>query len=126
MHMYRNSSLFSKVYVRKDSNPEALSTYLASELTKLGVLYLHVFEPRDEPCCLKSIRNAFEGTLISNLVSLSRLFLANHPDLPNRFEVNSPLNKHDKSTFYRTDPVLGYTDYPLLEIKGARSSVLLS
>lgn len=52
----------------------------------------------------------------SNLVSLSRLFLANHPDLPNRFEVNSPLNKHDKSTFYRTDPVLGYTDYPLLEI----------
>lgn len=59
-------SLFSKVYVRKDSNPEALSTYLASELTKLGVLYLHVFEPRDEPCCLKSIRNAFEGTLIAS------------------------------------------------------------
>ncbi|KAK4371623.1 hypothetical protein RND71_011098 [Anisodus tanguticus] len=41
-------------------------TYLASELTKLGVLYLHVFEPRDEPCRLKSIRRAFEGTLIAS------------------------------------------------------------
>uniref|UniRef100_M0ZTB9 12-oxophytodienoate reductase n=1 Tax=Solanum tuberosum TaxID=4113 RepID=M0ZTB9_SOLTU len=126
-------SLFSKVFGRKDSNLEALLTYLASELTKLGVLYLHVFEPRDEPRCLKSIRNAFEGTLIASggyyktegdeaitescadLVSFGRLFLAN-PDLPKRFEVNAPLNKHDRSTFYRTDPVLGYTDYPSLEI----------
>ncbi|PHT50915.1 12-oxophytodienoate reductase-like protein [Capsicum baccatum] len=40
-------SLFSEVYGKKDSNQEALSTYLASELTKLGVLYLRVFEPRD-------------------------------------------------------------------------------
>ncbi|KAF3656630.1 12-oxophytodienoate reductase 2 [Capsicum annuum] len=126
-------SLFSEVYGEKDSNPEALSTYLASELTKLGVLYLHVFEPRDEPRCLKSIRMAFGGTLIAsggynktegdeviaesyaNLVSFGRLFLAN-PDLPKRFEVNAPLNKHDRSTFYWTDPVLGYTDYPSLEI----------
>lgn len=126
-------SVFSQVYGKKDSNPEALSTYLASELTKLGVLYLHVFEPSDEPRCLKSIRMAFEGTLIASggynktegdeaiaesyadLVSFGRLFLAN-PDLPKRFEVNAPLNKHDRSTFYRTDPVLGYTDYPSLEI----------
>ncbi|KAK4721197.1 hypothetical protein R3W88_011430 [Solanum pinnatisectum] len=126
-------SLFSKVYGRKDLNPEALSTYLASDLTKLGVLYLHVFEPRDEPRCLKSIRNAFEGTLTASggynktegdeaitesyadLVSFGRLFLAN-PDLPKRSEVNAPLNKHDRSTFYRSDPILGYTDYPSLEI----------
>ncbi|XP_060186053.1 12-oxophytodienoate reductase-like protein [Lycium barbarum] len=109
-------SLFSEVHGKKDSNPEALSTYLASELTKLGVLYLHVFEPRDEPRCLKSTRKAFEGTLIASggynktegdeaivesyadLVSFRRLFLAN-PDLPKRFEVNAPLNKHDRSTF---------------------------
>ncbi|KAH0678891.1 hypothetical protein KY284_019976 [Solanum tuberosum] len=126
-------SLFSEVYGKKDSNPEFLSTYLASELTKLGVLYLHVFEPKDEPRCLKSIRSAFEGTLIASggynktdgdeaitesyadLVSFGRLFLAN-PDLPKRFEANAPLNKHDRSTFYKTDPVVGYTDYPSLEI----------
>ncbi|OIT02741.1 12-oxophytodienoate reductase 1 [Nicotiana attenuata] len=121
------------VYGKKDSNPEALATYLASELTKLGVLYLHVFEPREEHHdCLKSIRMAFEGTLIASggynktkgdeaiaescadLVSFGRLFLAN-PDLPKRFEVNAPLNKHDRSSFYRTDPVVGYTYYPSLE-----------
>lgn len=51
-------SLFSEVYGKKDSNPEFLSTYLASELTKLGFLYLHVFEPKDKPRCLKSIRSA--------------------------------------------------------------------
>lgn len=101
-------SLFSEVYGKKDSNPEALSAYLASELTKLGVLYLHVFKPRDEPRCLKSIRKAFEGTLIASggynktegdeaiaesyadLVSFGRLFLANL-DLPKRSEVNAPL-----------------------------------
>ncbi|KAK6791304.1 hypothetical protein RDI58_010385 [Solanum bulbocastanum] len=79
--------------------------------------------------------NTFEGTLTASggynktegdeaitesyadLVSFGRLFLAN-PDLPKRFEVNAPLNKHDRSTFYRSDPVLGYTDYPSLEIAG--------
>lgn len=31
-----------------------------------------------------------------------------------RFKVNAPLNKYDRSTFYTHDPVLGYTDYPFL------------
>ncbi|XP_060180900.1 12-oxophytodienoate reductase-like protein [Lycium barbarum] len=128
-------SVLSEVYGKKDSNPEALATYLASQLTKLGVLYLHVFESRDEPRnnCLQFIRRAFEGTLIASggynknegdvaiaenyadLVSFGRLFLAN-PDLPKRFEVNGPLNKHDRTTFYKTDPIVGYTDYPCLEV----------
>uniref|UniRef100_M1BYD2 12-oxophytodienoate reductase n=1 Tax=Solanum tuberosum TaxID=4113 RepID=M1BYD2_SOLTU len=123
---------------KKDSNPEALLTYLASQLTKLGVLYLHVFEPRDEPRnnCLQFIRKSFEGTLIASggynknegdvaisencadLVSFGRLFLAN-PDLPKRFEVNGPLNKHDRSTFYKNDPIVGYTDYPSLQLEFA-------
>lgn len=50
---------------KKDSNSEALLTYLASQLTKLGVLYLHVFEPKDEPC-LQFIRRSFKGTLIAS------------------------------------------------------------
>lgn len=50
---------------KKDSNSEALLTYLASQLTKLGVLYLHAFEPKDEPC-LQFIRRSFKGTLIAS------------------------------------------------------------
>ncbi|XP_075079988.1 12-oxophytodienoate reductase-like protein [Nicotiana tabacum] len=129
-----NLSFLSEVYGKKNSNPEALATYLASELTKLGVLYLHVSEPKEQHRnYLKSIGRAFEGTLIASggyhktegneaiaesyadLVSFGRLFLAN-PDLPKRFEVNAPLNKHDRSTFYKTDPTLGYTDYSSLEV----------
>ncbi|WMV48572.1 hypothetical protein MTR67_041957, partial [Solanum verrucosum] len=51
---------------KKDSNPESLLTYLASQLTKLGVLYLHVFEPRDEPRnnCLQFIRRSLKGHLL--------------------------------------------------------------
>ena len=50
----------------------------------------------------------------ANLVAYGRLFLAN-PDLPKRFEVDAPLNKYNRETFYTPDPVVGYTDYPFLE-----------
>ncbi|GAA0156458.1 oxidoreductase [Lithospermum erythrorhizon] len=122
-------------------SPITVGTYLATELNNLGLLYLHVTEPRmikigDEfktPRSLEAIREAFDGTLIASggydkhdgdaavaedyadLVSFGRLFVAN-PDLVKRFELNAPLNKHDRSTFYVPEPVLGYTDYPSLEI----------
>ncbi|KAK7855965.1 12-oxophytodienoate reductase 1 [Quercus suber] len=50
----------------------------------------------------------------ADLVVYGRLFLAN-PDLPKRFKLNAPLNKYNRDTFYISDPVLGYTDYPFLE-----------
>ena len=49
-----------------------------------------------------------------DLVAFGRLFLAN-PDLPKKFELNAPFNRHDRSTSYTLDPVVGYTDYPFLE-----------
>ncbi|CAA2953516.1 12-oxophytodienoate reductase 11 [Olea europaea subsp. europaea] len=124
-----------------DSTPEALGLYMANALTNLGILYLHVSEPRmikvgDDyvtPRTLLPIKKAFNGTFIASggynkydgdkaieesyadLVSFGRLYLAN-PDLPKRFEINAPLNKHDRSTFYIQDPVVGYTDYPFLQI----------
>jgi 12-oxophytodienoic acid reductase len=49
----------------------------------------------------------------TDLVAYGKWFLAN-PDLPRRFELNAPLNKYDRSTFYTSDPVIGYTDYPFL------------
>jgi 12-oxophytodienoic acid reductase len=35
--------------------------------------------------------------------------------LPKRFELNAHLNKYNRDTFYISDPVVGYTDYPFLE-----------
>ncbi|KAI3997866.1 hypothetical protein MKX01_006968, partial [Papaver californicum] len=43
-----------------------------------------------------------------DFVVFGRLFLAN-PDLPKRFEINAPLNKYNRGTFYISDLVLGYT-----------------
>ncbi|KAJ0977211.1 hypothetical protein J5N97_012685 [Dioscorea zingiberensis] len=123
-----------------DSNPEALGLYMASSLNKFGILYCHMVEPRmievgkrlEVPHSLLRMRKAFKGTFIvvggydreegnkaiaddyADLVAYGRWFLSN-PDLPRRFELNAPLNKYDRSTFYISNPVLGYTDYPFLE-----------
>ncbi|CAH8390969.1 unnamed protein product [Eruca vesicaria subsp. sativa] len=123
-----------------DSNPEGLGLYMVQEMNKHGVLYCHMVEPRMKlleemfECneSLRPMRNAFKGTFIvaggysredgnkvveeggADLVGYGRTFLAN-PDLPRRFELNAPLNTYDRSTFYTSDPVVGYTDYPFLE-----------
>ncbi|XP_039122137.1 putative 12-oxophytodienoate reductase 11 [Dioscorea cayenensis subsp. rotundata] len=123
-----------------DSNPNALGLYMAESLNKYNILYLHVIEPRmvlmegklQIPHAVFPMRKVFiNGALIvaggydkdegdkviregyADLVAFGRLFLAN-PDLPKRFEVNAMLSKYDRKTFYISDPVLGYTDYPFL------------
>ncbi|CAI0421665.1 unnamed protein product [Linum tenue] len=96
---------------------------------KLGDRLFHAQES------LVPMRKAFKGTFISaggftredgnrdveegraDLVAYCRCFLAN-PDLPRRFELDAPLNKFDRVTFYSSDPVVGYTDYPFLEESG--------
>ncbi|KAG8368884.1 hypothetical protein BUALT_Bualt15G0093000 [Buddleja alternifolia] len=121
-----------------DSNPDALGLYMANALNKFNILYLHMIEPRLEgaddetPHRLLPTRKAFKNTFIAasgynrskgnraiaenyaDLVAFGRLFLAN-PDLPRRFELDAPLNKYDRNTFYSSDPIVGYTDYPFLE-----------
>ncbi|XWS51091.1 hypothetical protein CRYUN_Cryun12cG0146400 [Craigia yunnanensis] len=123
-----------------DSNPTALGVYMAESLSKYGILYCHMVEPRMKLSeesfeCTESLlpmRKAFKGTFIvaggydkedgnktvaenrTDLVSYGRLFLAN-PDLPKRFELDAPLTKHNRSTYCLSDPVVGYTDYPFLE-----------
>lgn len=49
----------------------------------------------------------------ADLVVFGRHWIAN-PDLPRRYELKAPLNKYDRKTFYISDPVKGYTDYPFL------------
>ncbi|MQL99928.1 hypothetical protein Taro_032655 [Colocasia esculenta] len=132
-------SPFSDFCEAGDSNPEALGLYMANSLNKYGILYCHMVEPRmqvvekfEVPRSLLPMRNAFEGTFIAaggydreegnkaiaenyaDLIAYGRLFLAN-PDLPRRFELDAPLNKYDRRTFYAPDPVIGYTDYPSLD-----------
>ncbi|XP_077231543.1 12-oxophytodienoate reductase 2-like isoform X2 [Tasmannia lanceolata] len=124
-----------------DSNPEALGLYMVESLNKYEILYVHMLEPRfstsavevsETPHSLLPMRKAFKGTFIAaggytredgnraiaenyaDLVAYGRLFLAN-PDLPRRFELDAPLNKYNRNTFYTLDPVIGYTDYPFLE-----------
>ncbi|KAI7758181.1 hypothetical protein M8C21_015291 [Ambrosia artemisiifolia] len=133
-------SPFANYMQSGDSNPKALGLYMAESLNKHKILYCHMVEPRmkylgekiDSLHSLVPMRKAFKGTFISaggydmedgnkavaenrtDLVAYGRLFLAN-PDLPKRFELNAPLNKYNRETFYTPDPVLGYTDYPFLE-----------
>ncbi|KAJ9167314.1 hypothetical protein P3X46_021978 [Hevea brasiliensis] len=133
-------SPFANYMESGDSNPNALGLYMAKSLNKYGILYCHMVEPRmkkpgeksESPDSLLPMRKAFKGTFLvaggygredgnqaiaenrADLVAYGRLFLAN-PDLPRRFELNAPLNKYNRETFYTPDPVIGYTDYPFLE-----------
>lgn len=120
-----------------DSTPVETFTYMARELSRLGLGYLHVTEavsgqgvPSPEQRISPLMRKAFQGAYIVNggydartgetaialgeadLVAYGVPFLAN-PDLPERFRHEAPLNPVDASTFF-TGEEKGYTDYPAL------------
>jgi len=121
-----------------DSNPAATFSYLAQQLNKLGLAYLHIGEaiagpmaaPAGTPRVTPLLRERFSGALIANggydaqtahaaiargevdLVSFGVPFLAN-PDLPARYWQNAPLNSPDYATFYAGEEK-GYIDYPAL------------
>ena len=121
-----------------DSNPTDTFTYVAQELDRLSIAYLHIIEPHikgnvtiendGNGLGAKFFRPIFQGSIITaggynrdtgeailqnnqaDFVAYGRLFLAN-PDLPRRFALNVSLNKYDRNTFY-TRGAEGYTDYP--------------
>ncbi|KZV18987.1 12-oxophytodienoate reductase 3 [Dorcoceras hygrometricum] len=80
---------------------------------------------------MRTWRRAYKGTFIcsggftrqlgiqavaldeADLVAYGRSFISN-PDLVKRLEINAPLNRYIRATFYTHDPVVGYTDYPFL------------
>ncbi|KAI3707644.1 hypothetical protein L6452_26271 [Arctium lappa] len=124
-----------------DSDPHSLGIFMDESLSRLGIAYCHVIEPRmvtqfqkgETRNTLVSMRKAFAGTFIvaggyhdrdeanrvvengdADLVAFGRAFLAN-PDLPRRFRLKARLNKYDRSTFYTDDPIVGYSDYPFLD-----------
>jgi N-ethylmaleimide reductase len=124
----------------RDDDPPALFGYVAGELDKRKIAYLHVIEPRatsagandaiddTAPKTGAMLRAAFKGALIgaggftrdaalaalrdktADAVAFGRLFISN-PDLVNRLAKNLPLAPYDRSTFYGGG-AKGYTDYP--------------
>ncbi|TCM33174.1 alkene reductase [Novosphingobium sp. ST904] len=130
------------IHGMKDSDPKATFSYLATELDRLGLVYLHVAEPVAGPAALPPeiersvpyLRKAFSRSLIVNggydaalgdkaiasgetdLVAYGVPFLAN-PDLPKRFRQDAALNPPDFASFYATEngDAAGYIDYPTLE-----------
>jgi len=115
---------------------EADYTYLARELDKQGLVYVHLVDhsPMGAPAVPASVkamfRATFKRTLIlsggydaaradaelaagkCDLVAFGRPFLAN-PDLIARWKAGAALNPPDANTFY-TPGAKGYTDYPAL------------
>jgi N-ethylmaleimide reductase len=128
---------FNSMY---DSRPDITFGYVAEQLNRFGLAYLHVVESRygDGAYPVKSaqafddrmLRDAFQGTYMANagydrdralaalraddadLIAFGAMFIAN-PDLPLRLALNAPLNVPDVSTFYGVNEK-GYTDYPFL------------
>jgi N-ethylmaleimide reductase len=125
------------VYSMSDTNPIATFGYLAKELDRLGVGYLHVTEqvsgagavPADKRA-LPTLGRVFTRTIIANggydaqsanaaitngeadLIAFGVPYLAN-PDLPARYRKGAPLNAPDVATFYAGEEK-GYADYPAL------------
>lgn len=122
----------------EDPQMEETFIYLASELQKRGIAFLHINDqasfgmPAIPGDLLQKIRDTFSGPLIlcggydaaraqdalergiADLIAFGVSFLAN-PDLPARLENGWRLNLPNMETFYGGGEE-GYTDYP--EYKG--------
>ena len=131
-----------------DQDPVATFAHGAQELSKLGLVYLHVVEAvagmmhnPHAPSVLPAVRSAFAGTVIVNggfgmdtasaaidqgqadMVAFGMPFLAN-PDLVERFRTGAALNDPRFDRLYAGDDE-GYIDYPVLagseeQVGGAR------
>lgn len=126
----------------RDSNPEALFTYVVSQLDSYNLAYIHIVEPREDNgapegqnLTARFFRSYYKGIIIgaggytkeiaeevvangdADLVAFGRLYISN-PDLVERFAQNASLNPYDRSTFYGGD-ARGYTDYPTLQLQRA-------
>jgi N-ethylmaleimide reductase len=134
---YKLSPHFA-MFSMSDSNPIETFSYLARELNRLQIGYLHVGEAIAGPFAAPAgtlrvtpiLRDIFDGTVIVNggydarsgnaaiargeadLVAFGVPFLAN-PDLPARYRKGASLNAPDQATFYAGEEK-GYIDYPSL------------
>ena len=124
-----------------DSDVDGLFDYVAEQLNRFELAYLHVVEPRVRGYTLikegqgaiasERLKKIFNGKIIAaagfepdtaeatveagiaDLVAFGRHFVAN-PDLVRRIRERLPLNAYDSDTFYTFD-AKGYTDYPFYD-----------
>lgn len=120
--------------IPEDPKMESTFCFLASELNKRNIAYLHINDqgsfglPSIPENLIPAIREVFSRPIIlcggydaerareainkgiADLVAFGMPFIAN-PDLPARLEHNWPLNEADMNTFYG-GAEKGYTDYP--------------
>jgi N-ethylmaleimide reductase len=118
----------------KDSDPLALTAYLAEQLNRFDLAYLHLmradFFGLQKADVMPVARAHYKGVLIGNMgytpaeaeatinegkldaVAFGNGFLAN-PDFPARVKAGAAMNAPDPSTYY-TPGAKGYTDYPTL------------
>lgn len=112
-----------------------LFLYVAGEIGKLGLGYLHImdglafgFHKKGEPMTLAEFRPVFKGTIIGNcgytqeeaekrirdghadMIAFGRPYITN-PDLPERFRKGWLLNPADDMSLWYTPGPEGYTDY---------------
>jgi N-ethylmaleimide reductase len=113
-------------------------TYLAEELNKLGIVYLHLVDhssmgaPEVPSEMRRIIRTRFKKNLIlsggydrdrgeaeieenqADLVAFGRPFI-NNPDLVKRMQNHWPLSRNLKTELFYTAGEKGYTDYPVFK-----------
>lgn len=131
-----------------DDTPEETFGYIAGELDRRALAYLHVVEPSTlgietdvgtDPrwdAMVAIMRNRFTGVLMlaggydrasaeralatgrGDIIAFGKPFIAN-PDLPERFARDAALNTPDPTSFFGGD-ARGYIDYPALARAGNR------
>jgi N-ethylmaleimide reductase len=125
-------STLSDMPAYDESEVHETYSYLAIELQKLNIAYIHLSDnPGIPEKTHKAIRDNFSNALIycngltpesaeeklqngpADLVAFGRSFLAN-PDFMRRMEKNAPLNEVDYMTLY-TPGEQGYIDYAVLD-----------
>jgi N-ethylmaleimide reductase len=126
-----------------DSDPNALFSYVAEQLNRFNLAYLHIVEPRVKgnvviaegqgAIAAEQLRKIFRGNIVAaggfepdtaeaiveagnaEAVAFGRHFISN-PDLPLRIQESLPLTPYDRNTFYTFD-ARGYIDYaPYAEV----------
>jgi len=118
-----------------DSDPQTLFNYVAENLSRKGLAYLHVIEGDTSgipvpPFDYMNLKRLFGGVVIANngfdkeranealaegradLIAFGKPFIAN-PDLVIRFFLDAPLLPLNRETLYGGGEQ-GYTDYPIL------------
>lgn len=111
-----------------DDNPMETYRYMAEQLNKFNLAYIHLISYDDE--VLTMFRETYKGNIIvcgefkkesgndmlasgkADMIAFGTTYIAN-PDLPVRFKLDAPLNEPNPATFFGGDHT-GYTDYPTL------------